>query len=376
MLYSSVKTITTTLFSRVFYLMDMLFPTKKEILLHSEDIVDPPKYLLRQLPKCLHPRFANPILNQGSYELVAVSSSIYFYTFEKTTPASTAGPDTLEITKLSGDTMHDINSILPECEQVIPSFHVPRKFCADNEVRLFKVQWEEEGRMEGRKEGRMEAIRVFEAHAGVSPEIMKHIYSCLNTSSQPQPVSHPQPVPQPQPMPIAVRGNEDTRNQLLARWLEKQLSDEFIVIENVPNLTKTSRYSQSKDDLAFYVKPEIQQQQQNGISSGYCALEIADTENKEEAKESDKHQMIANMNKAAAHIGYEAAKANIIFNKITVYGLLINYKAENVKKAYKMVWDLNSVKATLIRSGDIQLEISDGLSRVTSCLKGALVRAH
>jgi hypothetical protein len=85
--------------------------------------------------------------------------------------------------------------------------------------------------------------------------------------------------------------------------------------------------------------------------------------------------MIANMNKAAAHIAYKAGQKGIIFSKITTYGLLIDYKVETITKVYRLVLDFNTNEGRLLRCEKPLLNISVGLSRVISCLQGELMHS-
>jgi hypothetical protein len=140
---SSIQTITITPFSRVFYLVDMLFPTKMEIVLHSQDYSDPATYLQEQVHPKLRPCFINRALNSGVYELVSTSNvaiPTYFYTFQTTTPANAANQDTLEISRLSDDRPAEVTELLPEAEEVLPEYVVPKKFCSYHEVQVRIMQ--------------------------------------------------------------------------------------------------------------------------------------------------------------------------------------------------------------------------------------------
>jgi hypothetical protein len=276
----------------------MLFPTKMEIVLHSLDRSDPATYLQNQVHPKLRPRFANKALNSGVYELVSSSNvpiPTYFFTFGTTTPANSANRDTLEIPRLSENRSAEVTDLLPEAEEILPKFVVPNMICSYHEVRVRIV----EGKLEGKLEGIGEVVEhVRSLDPAVADSIWKHP-SFLKYTSQPspsptsQPSTSQQPTSQPTTLPLAVKGNEDCRNQLLAEWLKNKLSEKygkkFEVINNIPNEKKVSRYSLSNEDIAVYVPPEEQQSEQLsvGYATGPIDLEIMSTENKEEAKDSD-----------------------------------------------------------------------------------------
>ena len=134
------------------FLLDMLFPTKMEIVLHSQDYSNPTTYLQEQLHPKLTPCFQNRALNSGVYELVSTSNApipTYFYTFETTTPANGANQNNLEISRLSVDEPVELNKLLPEAEELLPEYVVPTKICSYHEVQVY---WRKE-RLEGKLEG-------------------------------------------------------------------------------------------------------------------------------------------------------------------------------------------------------------------------------
>lgn len=58
-----------------------------------------------------------------------------------------------------------------------------------------------------------------------------------------------------------------------------------------------------------------------------------------------------------------------LFNKITVYGLLVDYKTEKITKVYELVMDFSSRKSSLREANDANLDIADGFLRTTLLLK-------
>ena len=142
------------LFSRVFYLLDTLFPTKQEIILNSEDKVHPPEYALGLLPTALTPTFTNRQLNSGSYKLLHSEGpvAIYYYRFPTTTGASKATKETLEYDRLSFECDIDLDTVLPKCDLQFRNYEVPYKFIGVPDVLIIAQQAQEKGRQEGRED--------------------------------------------------------------------------------------------------------------------------------------------------------------------------------------------------------------------------------
>ena len=105
----------------------------------------------------------------------------------------------------------------------------------------------------------------------------------------------------------------------------------------------------------------------------YAQLFSATADSKEKVKESNKHQLVANMNKCAGDIAISAINNGLSFNKITVLGILVDYESDEITKVYKLEQDYCRVKSTLYKCEDASISITDGFSRVISVLSNALV---
>ncbi len=181
---------------------------------------------------------------------------------------------------------------------------------------------------------------------------------------------------------MALPGCELVRNQRLAKWLEYELEkyfgdkEKFIFVADKENEHRVSRFSTSRDDFFFFLKPSSSELGGAGVYYPDQEVELTavDGDNKEEAKERNKHQIVANMNKCAAEIAYAAAKRNILFSTITVLGLLVDYSSENVLKAYELKFDFNNCVSTLKRCENLGLSITETFSRVVSVLTNAIVK--
>ena len=99
---------------------------------------------------------------------------------------------------------------------------------------------------------------------------------------------------------------------------------------------KISRYGASRDDFGFFVKPGCNTTINSVYTIEQCELNAVDGDCKELAKEYDKYQLIANMNKCAADIAYQSVLAGFLFEKITIIGMLLDHKQEKVVKTYKL----------------------------------------
>ena len=98
-------------------------------------------------------------------------------------------------------------------------------------------------------------------------------------------------------------------------------------------------------------------------------LEGVDGDCKEDSEEINKYQLLANMNKCAADIAFSASKRLLVFNKITVHGMLVDYKPAKICKVYKLIFDFKECKGTLHKCEKVHLDIADGFSRAISLLK-------
>lgn len=80
-------------FTRVFYLIDMINPTKMDI---KKDLANPPECRPHLLHHFLQPKFTDTALNAGVYKVVYEGDvSYYLYHFNLTTAASDANSDNL-----------------------------------------------------------------------------------------------------------------------------------------------------------------------------------------------------------------------------------------------------------------------------------------
>ena len=89
-----------------------------------------------------------------------------------------------------------------------------------------------------------------------------------------------------------------------------------------------SRFGRSRDDFCFFLepkKPDLVGASTSEEVEEELELIGVDGDCKEVAQEHHKSQIIANMNKCAADIAYSAIKKGILFNKISVFGLLVDY---------------------------------------------------
>ena len=106
---------------------------------------------------------------------------------------------------------------------------------------------------------------------------------------------------------------------------------EFTFIANEQNVAKINRFSRSKDDFCCFLHNTGNALSVRGLVRPE-ELELEDGNCKEDAAEINKYQLLANMNKCAADIAQSASKRLLIFNKITVYGMLVDYKPAKICK--------------------------------------------
>lgn len=72
------------------------------------------------------------------------------------------------------------------------------------------------------------------------------------------------------------------------------------------------------------------------------------------------------IDKTVAEVAWEAIKSNKLFKKITVYGLLIDYKTNTAQTVQRMIVDYNNKKTTIYEVHEPSLSIKEAIERVTS----------
>lgn len=367
-------------FCRVFYFLDIITPTKMEIKLHEKDDKNPPHYGTEFLHTSLTPTFKNGALNSAKYELYTElgKTAVYFYNFEKTTPASSATYKSLEMSRINDESdTTDIVSILPSCDIFFEPFPVPRRFMGEPDVIVLvqKATEKVQKAFQLLKDGVITSEADLLEQIWTSPE-----EPVLNSLEETNPVvenSHTPAKTVVESNPFLVCGNEDVRNQRLAIWLQqelkKHLKDYTYVSGSTSDETKISRFSGSEEDFGFFVQKSRGQIEGASVSVfnpvENCELKGVSGDNKELAKESDKYQVIANMIKNASDVAKAAVSKGYLFKTITIYGLLVDYCSAKVVKTYKLEFDFESRKSALTKCDKTELELHDAFSRVTHILK-------
>ena len=112
-----------------------------------------------------------------------------------------------------------------------------------------------------------------------------------------------------------------------------------------------------------------------GCMAGITVSQVIelDVDYEEDSEEINRYQLIANMDICAADMGFWASKRFLIYNKITMYGMLVDYKTAAICKVYKATLDFTQVSSTLVKC-DTNLQIHIGLSHAISNLKRPLAR--
>ena len=377
---------------RVFYIIDLTYPTKKEILLHEDDKVHPPSYDPSHLCSSLCPEFKNRNLNTGAYEKVSTSLDhrvcVYGYKFTKTEPANKANSDSIDY-PWEVYQIHSIETVLPRAVHNIEfsEFKVPKSFVPDTVHVAGMQQVAIVAMAAGWKFGATketsqlsDLIKSIEggdfsrfSTTGDDLSMFREIVSsgrgetggaeALLSNTEVQGVG----------TQLKVPGNEDTRNQVLCQWLGQELNNlnlDFVTKPNPMMGHTLSRHESSKEDFSWYIKPTS-----DHISAGVIAEESepecepigGSGECKDKFHVKDEYQLLANMNKTAADIGYAALMKGILFNKITVYGLLVNYCEERISVVYKLEMDFRNSSSDLKRV-ESPLSITEGIVRTTSLM--------
>lgn len=371
-------------FFRVFYFVDIKEPKKFEVILHSQDTVHPPHYLLTFLPACLTPTFDNSVLQQGGrYALSNKKEAvigIYFFQFKHTTGACSATEQNLEIRKIS-DVKGDVNKFLPPRECTFQAYQKPQSFYSSYEVDIqVKLTWKE-GKKEGKKEGIIEERKRIISKLHNDPVLMQK----LGISEEEEEQEEEEQEEEQEGMDVdrcsmrALPGNEYIHNQNFVLWLRSQLdktmnNGDFVLHDNEMSKHSYSRYSRSKEDFGFYFIPKQNTSCLEGASVSldrdetYSELTGSSGDCKMDAKDSDKNQLIANMTKTASDIAVNAGENGILFHKITIYGTLVNYASVSAVKIYMLELYFDGKKTHLTRCDGLSLSAEHALERIVTKL--------
>ena len=377
-------------FSRVFYLIDLECPVKKEILLHSADLLNPSQYLPSRLHSDLAPSFTNISLCNGVYKIVGPKKGnigVYAYSFTSTESASRATSDSVSMSNIP-EKSSTIQSIFQFSQPVfkLSAFIVPTYFIADSDCDSLVSKSKQEGRQE------LDAELLLDFGPTVPDLVtrLKQYDSPPGASNLPPLTGSTSGASSLTPSTLSVakcKGNEDIRNERLVLWLREQLDEERFFISSDEKSSHTlSRHSRSEEDFLWYVRPGTSE-----ILQGVCATsdpvveEDSDSDSSyvehydeiqgcageckmESATHDSKFQLMANMNKTAGDLANDALKQRVIFNKIIVYGLLVGYREKKITKAYKMVMDFKAKKSSLEVVEEANLDIATGFSMATTMI--------
>ncbi len=90
-------------------------------------------------------------------------------------------------------------------------------------------------------------------------------------------------------------------------------------------------------------------------------------DSKDNAVQSDIYQVVANMVKTAAELGYAAVLDGVLFKYIVVYGLLVDYKKEETVETCKLTLNFVERTSTLHLCNE-PIPLTTSFERVTACL--------
>lgn len=283
---------------RVFYLLDVTRPRKLEVVLHEVDRTPPLIYCLDALPEALYPNFLNtPRLNLGQYQLMEKlrEADVYFFTFPETIAASKITVKELDMSGIREQIMR-IDEILPPLNDGISftEFDVPQIFYARYDIVLMLSKAEQAKR---------------------SPQApQQRLTDFLDDS-------------------VALRGDENIKNQRFEIWLKTNLeSHNIVLMANKQSQCHhfISRFAKAREDFSFFPEPSkllhhkhlpsvavtVATNPQSPLSIDddceceYDDLYAASGDCKEIISSSDKVQLIANMNQTVAEVGWKALIEN------------------------------------------------------------------
>lgn len=292
---------------------------KKEILLHNDDVSHPLSYTPHQLHGDLI-----PILPNGKYFLQCHRCSnigVYIYSYVQTEPASSATSESLKYYTVQKFNCKANDILPPQSDDIkFRSFNIPMLLIDHYEAHI--------------------VLRAAESAVSAAASAMRELLSSLKSQDS---ITKDSVIPlvetttdrlrflcSPHASEVAgesesteallsFKGNEDVKNSKLVKWLTvelQQLPDKYRVLGDRSSQHKCSRFHRSQEDFSWFIEP--QSEQLSGACASSVLVDDVYTENcevtgdcKEQEKASDMFQLIANMNKTAADIGFEAVQKDI-----------------------------------------------------------------
>ena len=403
-------------FTRVFYFLDVSAPQKMEVLCSQNDKIHPDYYNVASVPPALTHQYSLSLFNSGKYKLVCrmKNCAVYFYAFDSTKGASEITRRELDLTEVY-EKKGTIKEVLPRCpssSKKFPTFKVPEKFYGEPDVILLIEQVKQESKRKIEQE--MER-RIRHAYGEQACKILQNIELSQPSETSPSSAgldaqgasvgeleeqfeleapSETSPAGldaqdaseggqfefegsqsnavQQLMRELKLDGVEDMRNRRFAVWLRKNLGPDFIVNtdEKLPTGTDYySRFSRSKQDFNFMLKNVIYGNVQavaiseESDNEDYKDVHALAGDGKELPKSDDRNQLIANMTKTAADVAYATVKAHALFNSITVYGFLLNYRTAKANNLCKLIFDFQGGKKPELIECEDDLDIEDAVQR-------------
>lgn len=371
--------------------MDIASPVKMEIVLHPDDILHPIQYAPSKLHRYLTPNFQHSVFNNGVYVLLGNDKKrigVYIYQFTTTIAATSTKKDNLDYNKILVEENCEMNSIFPSnVNLTFHIFEVPVFFVDDVDFK--------KGIEKGIKKGIKRClVKLSQAGCNESVKILEK-ETCeddiddLDSDDQAQAYDDQAQAYRDDidDQVHKLKGNENILNERLSAWIKEELEklpEEYVMSFDQSSDHEHSRHNRSEEDFAFYVKPRNQCLNGGAIHAvdlsdpehyvENCTLASSSGDSKNLAEDKHTFQLLANMNKTAGDLGVAALKANVLFNKMVIFGLLVEYDQKSVKKLLKLEVDYEKMKTLLkIVNQTNSLPIQNAFSMVCEAMKQAVV---
>ncbi len=177
---------------------------------------------------------------------------------------------------------------------------------------------------------------------------------------------------------LGVKADEIIKNRDLIRWCKQNFQNLHFFDSEEKLFEKVSRCGRSSEDAGccsphlFKANPTESDDAIGGcvtVAGDFEEIDNVDScslECKEKSQVKDGNQLLGNMIKTAGEVAVATVKYRLsLFNRLTVYGSLIDYKINSSVLTYKLCLDFVERKASLVQCKQ-HIPIHVAIARIAS----------
>ncbi len=173
------------------------------------------------------------------------------------------------------------------------------------------------------------------------------------------------------PVPSAVYANELVINEHFGNWLSKVKPQDIFLYVNEASCTNFSAFNASKEDFILFSNSSAGVIMSDSVEfnewASFAGLFGASIECKMDSTFDVQDQIIAEMHNVAAEVGRRLVTGNVVFNNITVFGLVVSYTREKAM-IYKLHLDFENSRVNIWKSDRGTHSITEGVKYLFGAL--------